>query len=188
MGDTLLAQGDVANDSGDNSQREHDRQKKKTEGVAQPQTGEGEQTIPEEETSSAAKAAAKRVAGGKSGAKAPLKRASLKRAQLKRIGAKRVSAAKTVPSKEVAPDLVTSRRAKNNGGGTRATVVKKLLKNIEEKLSGKDVKASLGDYIRLVQLQKELDEEAPREIKVTWVEPGTRTTGKKSDKGSESGE
>jgi hypothetical protein len=49
-------------------------------------------------------------------------------------------------------------------------VVRKLLKTVEEKLGGKDMKASLGDYIRLVQLQKELDDETPREIKVTWVE------------------
>jgi len=55
--------------------------------------------------------------------------------------------------------------------------VEKLLKKVEQKLSGQDVKASLGDYIRLVQLHKELDEETPREIKVTWVEPeGTERT------------
>ena len=169
--------------------KENMTDKKKTEGVAQPQTGEGEETTPEKEIASGAETAANRVAGGKSGAKAPLKRASLKRATLKRAapkraGAKRASAAKTVSVKEVASGLGAG-RAKEDGGGTRATVVKKLLKNIEEKLSGKDVKASLGDYIRLVQLQKELDEEAPREIKVTWVEPGMKTTGKKSDKGSE---
>jgi hypothetical protein len=52
----------------------------------------------------------------------------------------------------------------------QATVVRKLLKTVEEKLSRDDMKASLGDYIRLVQLQKELDDEAPREIKVTWVD------------------
>jgi hypothetical protein len=33
------------------------------------------------------------------------------------------------------------------------------------------VKATLGDYIRLVQLQKELEEEEPGEITVTWVDP-----------------
>jgi hypothetical protein len=53
----------------------------------------------------------------------------------------------------------------------QAGVVKKLLKKVEQKLSGDEVKASLGDYIRLVQLQKELEEEQPKEIKVTWVEP-----------------
>ena len=41
---------------------------------------------------------------------------------------------------------------------------------MESKLSQADAKATLGDYIRLVQLQKELEEEQPREIKVSWIE------------------
>ena len=50
----------------------------------------------------------------------------------------------------------------------------KLLEKLENKLQGEELKPSLGDFIRLVQLEKELaDEEAPREIKVTWVEPRT---------------
>ena len=32
---------------------------------------------------------------------------------------------------------------------------------MEKKLAREDVKATLGDYIRLVQLQKELEEEEP---------------------------
>jgi hypothetical protein len=51
--------------------------------------------------------------------------------------------------------------------------VKKLLKNVEKKLGGEDVKATLGDYIRLVQLQQELEEDEPRDIKVSWVEPAS---------------
>ena len=54
---------------------------------------------------------------------------------------------------------------------TQAAVVEKLLKSVEKKLAGKDVKATLGDYIRLVQLQQELEDEEPKDIKVTWVEP-----------------
>jgi hypothetical protein len=54
---------------------------------------------------------------------------------------------------------------------TQAAVVDKLLKNVEKKLAGKDVKATLGDYIKLVQLQAELEEEEPRDITVTWVDP-----------------
>ena len=54
---------------------------------------------------------------------------------------------------------------------TQAAVVDKLLKNVEKKLAGKDVKATLGDYIKLVQLQSELEEEEPKDITVTWVEP-----------------
>jgi hypothetical protein len=45
-----------------------------------------------------------------------------------------------------------------------------LLEKVEKKL-GTSVKASLGDYIRLVQLHKELEDDEVREIKVTWVEP-----------------
>ncbi len=52
-------------------------------------------------------------------------------------------------------------------------MVNTLLKKVEQKLSEDEVKATLGDYIRLVQLQKELEEDETREIKVTWVEPET---------------
>ena len=54
---------------------------------------------------------------------------------------------------------------------TQAAIVEKLLKNVEKKLGGEDVKATLGDYIRLVQLQQELEEDEPKDIQVTWVEP-----------------
>jgi len=53
--------------------------------------------------------------------------------------------------------------------------VKKILKKVEAKLKSDEVKATLGDYIRLVQLEKELTEEEPRDIKVTWVEPATES-------------
>jgi hypothetical protein len=53
---------------------------------------------------------------------------------------------------------------------SRAKVVKALLKNIEARL-GEDVgKATLGDYIKLLQLQKDLDLDDPREIRVSWVD------------------
>ena len=42
-------------------------------------------------------------------------------------------------------------------------------KKVEARLK-KDAKASLGDYIRLVQLQKELETNEPAEIRVTWVD------------------
>jgi hypothetical protein len=53
----------------------------------------------------------------------------------------------------------------------RAQVVKNMLTQMEKKIGSDQMKATMGDYIRLVQLHKELDDEAPREIKVTWVEP-----------------
>ena len=61
--------------------------------------------------------------------------------------------------------------AKSGTGVGRAQVVKNMLTQIEAKIGSDQMKATMGDYIRLVQLHKELDDEAPREIKVTWVEP-----------------
>ena len=52
----------------------------------------------------------------------------------------------------------------------RARTVDSILKKMETKLTKDDAKATLGDYIRLVQLQKELEDEQPREIKVSWIE------------------
>jgi len=55
--------------------------------------------------------------------------------------------------------------------GGQAQAVKCMLNKIEAKMSGNQMKATLGDYVRLVQLHKELDDESPKEIRVTWVEP-----------------
>ena len=52
----------------------------------------------------------------------------------------------------------------------RAQVIKGVLEKMEKQMSDDGMKATMGDYIRLVQLHKELDEESPKEIKVTWVE------------------
>jgi hypothetical protein len=70
----------------------------------------------------------------------------------------------------------------------RAVVVRKLLKKLEKQMGGGEMKASLGDYIRLVQLHKELDEESPREIKVTWVDPTGEKLGNDSEKKESGGE
>lgn len=58
----------------------------------------------------------------------------------------------------------------------QAEVVRTLVKKVEKKLGARTMKPTLGDYIRLVQLQKELEYDEPREIRVTWVEtPETKT-------------
>ena len=61
--------------------------------------------------------------------------------------------------------------------GGRAAVIKGVLERMEKQMGSDTMKATLGDYIRLVQLQKELEEETPREIKVTWVEPENGPSG-----------
>jgi hypothetical protein len=44
-----------------------------------------------------------------------------------------------------------------------------LLAAVEEKLKG-DAKCTVGDYIRLLQAQKEFDRGVQRDIEVTWVD------------------
>jgi len=53
----------------------------------------------------------------------------------------------------------------------KAEVVEQIIEKVEQRLGDGEMKATLGDYIRLVQLQKELEEEEPGEITVTWVDP-----------------
>jgi hypothetical protein len=51
---------------------------------------------------------------------------------------------------------------------------------IEDKLKGDDFKPTLGDYLKLMQIEKDLeqDSEEAKEIKVTWVEPATSDSSK----------
>jgi hypothetical protein len=61
---------------------------------------------------------------------------------------------------------------KVQGGAERlqsvAAMIRGLLKTAEAKVGAGDLKA-LGDYLKLVQMLKEVEEQEPREIKVTWV-------------------
>src|SRR5581483_2949864 len=60
---------------------------------------------------------------------------------------------------------------KNSGLHGRALICD-LLQRMEKKLADKSVNPSVSDFIRLVQLEKEMAEEEPAaEIKVTWIDP-----------------
>jgi len=50
-------------------------------------------------------------------------------------------------------------------------VLAKIIANMEVKLKTEEFKPSLADYLKLVQLEKDLEDGEPKEIKVTWVEP-----------------
>jgi hypothetical protein len=59
--------------------------------------------------------------------------------------------------------------------GSRKRRISKLLIDIEEHLDFKTNKVTLADFIRLTQLERELEEEEqPREIIVTWKEPAEK--------------
>jgi len=55
--------------------------------------------------------------------------------------------------------------------GTESELLDQAIEKIKKDLNEGKVKGSVGDLIRLLQLRKELEEEEPREIKVSWVEP-----------------
>ncbi|MGA2328551.1 MAG: hypothetical protein ABSH05_19930 [Bryobacteraceae bacterium] len=54
---------------------------------------------------------------------------------------------------------------------TKAKLVSNVIKKIEEKLDADELKPTVGDLFRLLQLEKEMEQEQPKEIKVSWVEP-----------------
>jgi hypothetical protein len=59
--------------------------------------------------------------------------------------------------------------------GSRKRRISKLLIDIEKRLDIKTNKVTLADFIRLTQLERELEEEElPREIIVTWKEPAEK--------------
>ena len=49
---------------------------------------------------------------------------------------------------------------------------------IVQRAAQNDLKPSMGDYMKLLQLERELDHDSPKEIKVTWVEPETESAEK----------
>jgi len=51
----------------------------------------------------------------------------------------------------------------------KGRAVDKAILEFEENLNGKNV--TVGDYLRLVQLQKEIEGDEPKDIECTWVEP-----------------
>ena len=59
-----------------------------------------------------------------------------------------------------------------------SSFLEKAIQGIENKLDSTDLKPSMTDYMKLLQLERELDHDSPKEIKVTWVEPETESAEK----------
>ncbi len=54
---------------------------------------------------------------------------------------------------------------------SKTQVVDQMISDFKRKVEQGEVKVSVGDFIRLVQLRSDLDLDEPKEIRVTWVEP-----------------
>ena len=53
---------------------------------------------------------------------------------------------------------------------TKAELIERAIENMEQKLNKEEVKASIGDLIRLLQLQKDLGFDQPKQVTVRWVD------------------
>ena len=50
-------------------------------------------------------------------------------------------------------------------------LLEKAILGFEGRFAAKEFKPTVGDYLKLLQMEIELEQEEIREIKVTWVEP-----------------
>ena len=61
----------------------------------------------------------------------------------------------------------------------RARIVKRAIDSIEQKLGTGAIRPTLVDLLRLLQIEKELDADEPRQVRVRWVESDTTNTSTK---------
>ncbi|MGC9969385.1 MAG: hypothetical protein ABSE56_02225 [Bryobacteraceae bacterium] len=69
------------------------------------------------------------------------------------------------------PEAAGAEKTVKKRRSTKAKLVSNVIKKIEAKLNADELKPTVGDLFRLLQLEKELEAEQPKEIKVLWVEP-----------------
>jgi hypothetical protein len=52
-----------------------------------------------------------------------------------------------------------------------AELLEKMIQAIEAQVQKGEVKATTAEYLKLIQLQKEFDQDEAKEITVTWINP-----------------
>jgi hypothetical protein len=71
--------------------------------------------------------------------------------------------------------MSTLKEAEGKRTGSRkraqAAALDKMIRGFEVKAEKVDVKLTVAEYIRMVQLREEMQAEEPKEIRITWVEP-----------------
>jgi hypothetical protein len=55
----------------------------------------------------------------------------------------------------------------------RVRIVRKAIESIEKKLGTEVMKPALSDLVRLLQIEKDLNADEPREVGMRWIEPNT---------------
>jgi len=88
--------------------------------------------------------------------------------------ANRSAAGKKKPSAGKKNASLTARLKANS----KAALVESAINSVQEKLENSEVRATVGDFVRLLRLQKEIDADEPKDVEVTWVEPDeTKSSG-----------
>jgi len=76
--------------------------------------------------------------------------------------------------KKTAPKAASKKRP---GTKERAKNLKSILLKVEKQMKKEEVKATLGEYMKLLQLQKEMVVDEPKdEIRVGWVDEPEETS------------
>ena len=52
-----------------------------------------------------------------------------------------------------------------------SSILGELLEKFKARLQDENFKPTVGEYLKLIELEKELDSDRPKEIRVTWVDP-----------------
>src|SRR5688572_1978555 len=64
----------------------------------------------------------------------------------------------------------TNKEGRIKAASIRSVMLDKLLDRVEKHLTGREIKASLTEYVRLVQLRREINDDQPKEVVAKWVE------------------
>ena len=67
-------------------------------------------------------------------------------------------------------EAVVNRNQRIRDSSIHRIMLDELLDRVEQRLKALDLKPTLTEYVRLVQLRREITEDQPKEVLVTWVE------------------
>jgi hypothetical protein len=107
----------------------------------------------------------------KSTRKKPVKKSRARAARVTKVAEQAKPRARRKAKKESAKEAQAGIEDKRDDYPP-AIFVDRIIRQFQARL-GADAKATVADYIRLLQLRRELEEQedAPKEITVTWVDP-----------------
>ncbi len=68
------------------------------------------------------------------------------------------------------------RRRRRGPKRTKKELLADVIGMIEKRIDADELNPTVGDFIRLVQLEREIEQEQPKEIKVSWIDPSESET------------